>query len=62
MSPLALKISDPLLEQGKRIAARDGITVRALVELGLRRARKRGGASAGDVESGAVIDRSPLRP
>ncbi len=30
-------ISDPLLDEAKRIAARDGLTVRALIELGLRR-------------------------
>jgi len=30
-------ISDPLLNEAKRIAAREGVTVRALIELGLRR-------------------------
>ena len=30
-------ISDALLDEAKRIAAREGITVRAMIELGLRR-------------------------
>jgi len=32
-----IEISDGLLEQARQAAARDGTTVRALVELGLRR-------------------------
>ena len=32
-----IDIPDPLLSEARRIAARDGITVRALVEQGLRR-------------------------
>ncbi len=32
-----IEISDPLFEKAKRIAAREGTTVRALVERGLRR-------------------------
>ena len=32
-----LDISDPLLDQVRRIAARDGDTLRSLVEQGLRR-------------------------
>ena len=32
-----LEISDPLLDQARKIAARDGTTLRALVEQGLRR-------------------------
>jgi len=42
-----IDISDPLLEAAKKAAAREGTTLRALVELGLRQvleARKRGGA------------------
>jgi len=30
-------ISDPILNEARRIAAREGTTVRALIELGLRR-------------------------
>ncbi len=32
-----LEISDPLLDQARKIAAREGTTLRALVEQGLRR-------------------------
>jgi hypothetical protein len=32
-----LEISDPLLEQARKIAARDGETLRSLVEQGLRK-------------------------
>jgi Arc/MetJ family transcription regulator len=32
-----IDIADPLMEQTKRLAARQGTTVKALVELGLRR-------------------------
>jgi len=32
-----IDIADPVLEQAKRLAARRGTTVKALVELGLRR-------------------------
>ena len=42
-----IEISDPLLESGKKAAAREGATLRALVELGLRQVietRERGGA------------------
>ena len=42
-----IDIADPLLEAAKKAAAREGTTLRALVELGLRHvleARKRGGA------------------
>ena len=42
-----IDISDPLLEAAKNAAAREGTTLRALVELGLRQVietRKRGGA------------------
>jgi succinylarginine dihydrolase len=37
-------ISDPLFKETKRIAAREGITVRAMIELGLRKviAEKKG--------------------
>jgi len=41
-----IDISDPLLESAKKVAAREGTTLRALVELGLRQvleSRKRGG-------------------
>lgn len=42
-----IDIADPLLEAAKKAAAREGTTLRALVELGLRQvleARKRSGA------------------
>ena len=42
-----IEISDPLLESAKKAAAREGTTLRALVELGLRQVietRKRGEA------------------
>jgi hypothetical protein len=42
-----IEISDPLLNSAKKAAAREGTTLRALVELGLRQVietRKRGGA------------------
>lgn len=32
-----IDISDPVLKEARKLAAREGITVRALVELGLRR-------------------------
>jgi len=32
-----LDISDPLLEEARKVAAREGMTLRALVEQGLRR-------------------------
>ena len=32
-----IDIADPLLDEAKRIAARRGVTVKALVEMGLRR-------------------------
>jgi hypothetical protein len=32
-----IDIADPLLEKARRVAARDGTTVKALVEAGLRR-------------------------
>ncbi len=41
-----IDIADPLLEAAKKAAAREGTTLRALVELGLRQvleSRKRGG-------------------
>jgi hypothetical protein len=41
-----IDIADPLLEAAKKAAAREGTTLRALVELGLRQVletRKRGG-------------------
>lgn len=41
-----IDISDPLFEAAKKAAAREGTTLRALVELGLRQVlaeRKRGG-------------------
>lgn len=41
-----INISDPLLEAAKKAAAREGTTLRALIELGLRQVietRKRGG-------------------
>ena len=33
-----IEISDPLLQQARRLAARQGTTLRALVEYGLRKA------------------------
>ena len=42
-----IDISDAILEQARKLAAREGVTVKALVELGLRRIiaeRKAGGA------------------
>jgi hypothetical protein len=32
-----IDIADPLLKEARKIAAREGVTVKALVELGLRR-------------------------
>jgi Bacterial antitoxin of type II TA system, VapB len=32
-----IEISDPVLNDARRLAAREGVTLRALVELGLRR-------------------------
>jgi len=32
-----IDISDPLLEQARRLASREGITLKAVLELGLRR-------------------------
>ncbi|MGH8653523.1 MAG: type II toxin-antitoxin system VapB family antitoxin [Gammaproteobacteria bacterium] len=32
-----IEISDPVLNEARKLAAREGVTVRALVELGLRR-------------------------
>lgn len=32
-----IEIADPLLEEARKLAAREGVTLRALVELGLRR-------------------------
>jgi hypothetical protein len=43
---ITVEISDALLRDAKRIAAREGITVRSLIEQGLRRAvmkRRRSG-------------------
>ena len=39
-----IEISDPVLNDARRLAAREGVTLRALVELGLRRliAEKKG--------------------
>jgi tRNA(Ile2) C34 agmatinyltransferase TiaS len=37
-----IEISDPLLEKARRVAAREGTTVRALVERGLRRVVEEG--------------------
>jgi hypothetical protein len=43
-----VEISDPLLEDARRLAEREGTTLRALVETGLRRvlAERRGKAGA----------------
>jgi hypothetical protein len=32
-----IEIADPLLQEARKLAAREGVTLRALVELGLRR-------------------------
>jgi hypothetical protein len=32
-----IEIADPLLEEARRLAAREGVTLRAIVERGLRR-------------------------
>jgi hypothetical protein len=42
-----IEIADPLLNEARKLAAREGVTLRALVELGLRRViteKKSGGA------------------
>lgn len=39
---LTVEISDSLLRQVRKLAEREGVTLRALVERGLRRARFRG--------------------
>jgi hypothetical protein len=42
-----IEIADPILSQARKLAAREGVTLKALVELGLRRViaeKKSGGA------------------
>ena len=42
-----IEIADPLLNEARKLAAREGVTLKALVELGLRRIiteKKSGGA------------------
>ena len=40
-----VEISDSLLEEAKRLASREGITLRALIEAGLRQTLKERGSS-----------------
>jgi hypothetical protein len=42
-----IEIANPLLNEARRLAAREGLTLKALVELGLKRviAEKKGGAA-----------------
>lgn len=50
-----LEISDPLLDQARKLASRDGTTLRALVEQGLRQvvAERRGRSKPFKLEDGS---------
>lgn len=57
-----IDIADAVLEQAKRLAARRGTTVRALVELGLRRVIAESSKDAGFVLRKASFKGEGLQP
>lgn len=57
-----IELSDALLEEAKRIAARDGATLRELVESGLRRVLRERRAKGAFVLRDARVGGRGLRP